>query len=283
MVVLAAMFVLCFGVAWFCKDPTVQNLTNKFAPASAGHWFGTDQLGRDLFSRVLYGGQVSLLVGLVATAVAMTIGISYGAISGYSAPGVDDFMMRVVDTLYAIPFLVLVILLKVVIGDAGDTVARFLVNDWKWDPDFVGRFANIAPLFLAIGALGWLTLARITRAQVMDLRRREFVDAAVSLGLGKMRVLFRHIVPNTIGTAIVYTTLTMPSFIMFEATLSYLGLGIEAPNSSWGTLIKEGANYMETEPPLLVIPSLFFSATLFALNFLGDGLRDALDPRASRD
>lgn len=283
MVVLAAMFALCFGAAWLCPDPNAQNLTNKFAGPSIDHWLGTDHLGRDLLSRVLYGGQVSLLVGLVATAVALTIGILYGSLSGYAGPRVDDLMMRIVDTLYAIPFLVLVILLKVVISGLMDDVSGHLVNAWNWDADFVGRFANIVPLFLAIGALGWLTLARITRAQVQDIRRREFVEAAVSLGLGRMRILFRHIVPNTLGTAIVYTTLTMPGFIMFEATLSYLGLGIEAPNSSWGILIKEGANYMETQLPLLLVPALFFSITLFALNFLGDGLRDALDPKASKD
>lgn len=283
MVVLIAMFALCFIVAGWFPDPNAQNLTNKFAAPSAGHWFGTDHLGRDLLSRVLFGGQVSLLVGLVATAVALTIGIVYGSISGYASTRIDDFMMRAVDILYAIPFLVLVILLKVVIAGEMDVLSARMTTDWGWDADFVGRFANIVPLFLAIGALGWLTLARITRAQVQDIRRREFVEAAVSLGLGRLRILFRHIIPNTLGTAIVYTTLTMPGFIMFEATLSYLGLGIEAPNSSWGILIKEGANYMETQPRLLVIPALFFSITLFALNFLGDGLRDALDPKASKD
>ncbi|MCB1089254.1 MAG: ABC transporter permease, partial [Verrucomicrobiae bacterium] len=256
---------------------------NKFAKPSFEHWLGTDHLGRDLLSRVLFGGQVSLLVGLVATAVALTIGIVYGSIAGYGGSRTDDTMMRIVDTLYAIPFLVLVILLKVVISGVMDKLSARAINDWKWDADFVGRFANIVPLFFAIGALGWLTLARITRAQVRDIRRREFVEAAVSLGLSKTRILFRHIVPNTLGTAIVYTTLTMPSFIMFEATLSYLGLGIEAPNASWGILIKEGANYMETQLHLLLVPAIFFSVTLFALNFLGDGLRDALDPKASKD
>jgi oligopeptide transport system permease protein len=283
MIVLIAMFALCFIAVRFCQNPNEQNLTNQFAAPSAEHWLGTDQLGRDLLSRVLYGGQVSLLVGIVATAVALTIGIVYGSISGYSGSRVDDLMMRIVDTLYAIPFLVLVILLKVVISGLMDRLGARAINDWGWDADFVGRFGNIVPLFLAIGALGWLTLARITRAQVQDIRRREFVEAAVSLGLSPLRVLFRHIVPNTLGTAIVYTTLTMPGFIMFEATLSYLGLGIEAPNSSWGILIKEGANYMETHLRLLVVPALFFSITLFALNFLGDGLRDALDPKTSKD
>jgi len=147
----------------------------------------------------------------------------------------------------------------------------------------LGRFANIVPLFFAIGALGWLTLARITRTQVMAIKEQEFVEAATSLGLSKLRILFRHIVPNTLGPAIVYATLTIPSFILFEASLSYLGVGIEAPNSSWGILIKEGADFLETQLYLLIIPGIFFSLTLFAFNFLGDGLRDALDVRASKD
>ena len=213
-----------------------------------------------------------MLVGFVATGVALLIGIAYGAISGYAGGRTDAIMMRVVDTLYAIPFLVLVIVLKVVIAGPMEEQLRWM-----------GRFANIVPLFFAIGALGWLTLARITRTQVMAIKEQEFVEAATSLGLSKMRILFRHIVPNTLGPAIVYATLTIPSFILFEASLSYLGVGIEAPNSSWGILIKEGADFLETQLYLLIIPGLFFSLTLFAFNFLGDGLRDALDVRASKD
>ena len=268
------MLIVCFIVAPlpFVDDPNEQNLANRFASPSADHIMGTDQLGRDLFSRILFGGQISMLVGFVATGVALIIGITYGAISGYAGGRTDAIMMRIVDTLYAIPFLVLVIVLKVVIAGPMEQYLSWLE-----------RFANIVPLFFAIGALGWLTLARITRTQVMAIKEQEFVEAATSLGLSKLRILFRHIVPNTLGPAIVYATLTIPSFILFEASLSYLGVGIEAPNSSWGILIKEGADFLETQLYLLIIPGIFFSLTLFAFNFLGDGLRDALDVRASKD
>ena len=268
------MLFICFVIAplLFVDDQNEQNLANRFASPSLDHIMGTDQLGRDLFSRILFGGQISMLVGFVATGVALIIGITYGAISGYAGGKTDAVMMRIVDTLYAIPFLVLVIVLKVVIAGPMEEYLSWL-----------GRFANIVPLFFAIGALGWLTLARITRTQVMAIKEQEFVEAAKSLGLSKLRILFRHIVPNTLGPAIVYATLTIPSFILFEASLSYLGVGIEAPNSSWGILIKEGADFLETQLYLLIIPGIFFSLTLFAFNFLGDGLRDALDVRASKD
>ena len=268
------MLIVCFIIAPlpFVDDPNEQNLANRFASPSADHIMGTDQLGRDLFSRILFGGQISMLVGFVATGVALILGITYGAISGYAGGRTDAIMMRIVDTLYAIPFLVLVIVLKVVIAGPMEQYLSWLE-----------RFANIVPLFFAIGALGWLTLARITRTQVMAIKEQEFVEAATSLGLSKLRILFRHIVPNTLGPAIVYATLTIPSFILFEASLSYLGVGIEAPNSSWGILIKEGADFLETQLYLLIIPGIFFSLTLFAFNFLGDGLRDALDVRASKD
>lgn len=274
---------LCFVFAWFCLDPNDIFLTNKFAPPSTEHWFGTDQLGRDLFSRILYGGQISLLVGFVATAVSLVIGISYGAAAGYAGGKTDEAMMRVVDILYAIPFLVIVIILKVVVAGPINGGAQWTVNQLEWDKELVMRTANILPLFIAIGALGWLTLARITRAQVISIKNQEYVEAAVSLGLSSKRILFRHIIPNTIGPAIVYASLTIPGFILYEASLSYLGMGVEAPNSSWGILIKEGANFLETQPSLLVIPGLVFSLTLFALNFLGDGLRDAFDVRTSKD
>lgn len=274
---------LCFGFAWFCTDPNTISLTNKFQPPTPNHWFGTDQLGRDLFSRILYGGQISMLVGFVATAVSLLIGISYGAAAGYTGGKTEELMMRIVDILYAIPFLVLVIILKVVVAGPIEGSAQWAVNQLGWDKELVMRTANIIPLFFAIGALGWLTLARITRAQVVSIKNQEYIEAAVSLGLTRKRILFRHVIPNTIGPAIVYASLTVPAFILYEASLSYLGMGVEAPNSSWGILIKEGANFLETQPSLLVIPGLMFSLTLFALNFLGDGLRDAFDVRTSKD
>jgi oligopeptide transport system permease protein len=269
--------------AWFCPNPDQIDLENKFAGSSISHLLGTDQLGRDIFSRTLFGGQISLLVGFVATTVAIGIGIVIGAASGYAGGRTDAVLMRGVDTLFAIPFLVVVIVLQVVIADWTKNASGWVVENWDWDKKLTSRIANIIPLFIALGLFGWLTLARIVRAQVLSLKEQEFVEAAKALGYSRVRILFRHIIPNTLGPTVVYATLTVPGFIMYEATLSYLGLGVEAPNSSWGILIRDGANFLETEPQLLIIPGLFFSLTLLALNFLGDGLRDALDPKASKD
>ena len=281
--VIAVMIFLCFAFAWFCKDPNKVNLINKFAGPSGDHWFGTDALGRDLFSRILYGGQVSILVGLIATAVSVVIGIFYGAVSGFIGGRADAVMMRVVDTLLAIPFLVLVIVLQASLSDFSGDATKWIVDTWGWNKEFTGRLTNVVPLFFALGLFGWLTLSRIVRAQVLSIKEREFVEAAVALGYSKARILFRHVVPNVLGPTIVYSTLTVPGFIMYEAILSFLGLGVESPNSSWGVLIKEGANFLETEIQLLILPGLFFSLTLFSLNFVGDGLRDALDVKASKD
>ncbi len=283
LVIVVGMLFLCFGFAWFCTPPNAIDLANKFSGPSAKHWLGTDQLGRDIFSRTLYGGQISLLVGFIATAVAVTIGIVYGAVSGYAGGRTDAVMMRGVDTLFAIPFLVVVIVLREVLTGWTNSGSAWLVETWHWNKEFTDRLANLIPLFIALGVFGWLTLGRIVRAQVMSLKEQEFVEAARSLGLSNTRILFQHIIPNTLGPTVVYATLTIPGFILYEATLSYLGLGVEAPNSSWGILIRDGANLMETQPMLLLIPGLFFTATLFALNFLGDGLRDALDVKASKD
>lgn len=281
--VFVTMFLLCFVVAWFLGDPNAVALNNKFAGPGDGGILGTDGLGRDLLARILFGGQISILVGLVATLIAVTIGVSYGAISGFAGGKTDAVMMRVVDILLAIPFLVVVIVLQAVLSEWSKDISKWLVANWAWNKELTDRILNIFPLFIALGAFGWLTLARIVRSQVLSLKEREFVEAATSLGLSSRRILFRHIIPNSLGPTIVYATLTVPSFIMYEATLSYLGLGIESPNSSWGILIKEGANFLETQPLLLIVPGLFFSITLLSLNFLGDGLRDALDVRASKD
>ena len=236
-----------------------QNLSNMFAPPGAVHWFGTDQLGRDLLVRLLYGGRISLGVGLCATFVALTIGVVYGAIAGYAGGRTDAVMMRLVDIIYALPFTIFVILLMV----------------------FLGR--NIVLLFVAIGAVEWLTMARIVRGQVMALKKMEFIEAARSLGYGNRRIIFRHMLPNILGPVIVYTTLTIPAVMLLEAFLSFLGLGVQPPMSSWGTLIKDGAEKMEEYWWLLIFPGTIFSLTLFSLNFLGDGLRDALDVRAAKD
>lgn len=236
-----------------------QNLDLGASPPGAQHWLGTDTLGRDLLVRLLYGGRVSLGVGLCATFVALTIGVVYGAVAGYTGGKRDAFMMRAVDIMYSLPFAIFVILLMV----------------------FFGR--NIVLLFVAIGAVEWLTMARIVRSQVMAVKKMEYIEAARSLGFGRRRQIFRHILPNILGPIIVYTTLTIPSVMLLEAFLSFLGLGVQPPMSSWGGLIKDGAEKMEEFPWLLEYPSAVFSLTLLSLNFLGDGLRDALDVRSSKD
>jgi oligopeptide transport system permease protein len=283
--VLVFILIACFIGPFlpFVKSPTDINLANAVADPSAAHWFGTDQLGRDLFSRVLSGGQVSLLVGLVATAVAVIIGVIYGAISGYVGGIVDSVMMRFVDILFALPFLVLVILFALVVDEPSADMTTWIIDTTGWPRDRVAPITTLIPLFIAIGAIGWLTIARIVRAQVMNVKNLDFVEAAISLGLSRFRILFRHILPNVIGPIIIYTTLAVPGIMLLESVLSFLGLGVKPPNSSWGILIKEGADRMEVTPYLLLFPSLFFAGTLFALNFLGDGLRDALDPKSSKD
>lgn len=236
-----------------------QNLMLGATPPSAAHWLGTDIFGRDMLTRIMYGGRVSLMVGFIATAVALVIGILWGSIAGFAGGRVDAVMMRIVDIMYALPFMIFIVLLMVVFG------------------------RNILLLFIAIGAVEWLTMARIVRSQVMALRKQEFVEAAYSMGLSRWAIIRRHIIPNTLGPVIVYTTLTIPSVMLLEAFLSFLGLGIQPPQSSWGLLINYGVETMEEYPWLLIFPGISLSLTLFALNFLGDGLRDALDPRASKD
>jgi oligopeptide transport system permease protein len=236
-----------------------QNLLLGAAPPSAAHPLGTDKLGRDQLARILYGGRVSLLVGIAATSVSLTIGLLWGSVAAYLGGRVDAVMMRIVDILYALPFTIFVILLMTIFG------------------------RNFVLLFVAIGAVEWLTMARIVRGQVLALKRQEFIEAAIALGLRKHRIILRHLIPNVLGPVAVYTTLTIPAVMLLEAFLSFLGLGVQPPMSSWGLLIKEGAEMMEEAPWLLLYPAALFTLTLFSLNFLGDGLRDALDVRASRD
>ena len=235
-----------------------QNLLLGAAPPSSEYMLGTDVLGRDLFTRMLYGSRVSLLVGFLATLVALTIGVLWGSIAGYLGGRTDSLMMRIVDILDGLPFVIFLILILVIIG------------------------RSMTLLFLAIGAFGWLSMARIVRVQVLGLRRQDYVLAAQSMGASNLRILFKHIIPNVLGSVIVYSTLLIPQFMLLEAFLSFLGLGVQPPESSWGILIREGAITMEEYWWLLIFPSIVFSLTLFALNFLGDGLRDFLDPRKTQ-
>jgi oligopeptide transport system permease protein len=277
----------------FLADPNAQDLLVKNTAPNQQYWFGTDHLGRDIFSRVFYGGRISIAVAVLTTLVAVTIGVVYGAVAGYAGNKVDALMMRFVDILYGMPFLVVVILLGKVLENMTAAWAADLVNLFTTESDSdekindlrtaIEPLVTMIPLFLAIGALSWLTISRIVRAQVQSIKKLEYIEAARSLGLTHFTILFRHILPNCIGPIIVYTTLTIPGVMLFEAVLSFLGLGLKPPNSSWGVLIKEGADMMLTNPWLLFFPSLFFSLTLLSLNFLGDGLRDALDPKSSKD
>ena len=228
---------------------------NISVPPSATHWFGTDANGRDLFVRTLQGGQVSLVVGLLATAVSFVIGITYGATAGFYGGKADALMMRFVDVLYALPFMFFVILLTV----------------------YFGR--SIWLIFIAIGAVEWLTMARIVRGQTLSIKQQDYVSAAKVNGVSDFAIIRRHIIPNVLGTVIVYATLTVPQVILFESFLSFLGLGVQEPMTSWGVLIAEGAAQMESAPWMLLFPAGFLATTLFCLNFLGDGLRDALDPK----
>ena len=227
------------------------------APNST-HWFGTDELGRDLFTRTLYGARISLAIGLLAVVVSLVIGTLYGAVSGYFGGRIDYFMQRFLEILYAIPFMILVIILLTMFGH------------------------NIFMLFIALGAIQWLTMARIVRGQVISLKEMEFVEAARCMGVSRIMIIIRHMIPNILGPVIVYTTLAIPALILEEAFLSFLGVGVQEPMSSWGTLINDGVEIMEEYPWALIFPSLTLMLTLLAFNFLGDGLRDALDPKVSQ-
>ena len=257
-IVLIILFILAALAPWIAPYPyAYQNLDLGASPPSAEHLLGTDILGRDLYSRILYGARISLLVGFVATTVALFIGVTWGLIAGYFGGKIDTAMMRIVDVLYGIPFIIFIILLMVVFG------------------------RNLWLLFIAIGAVEWLTMARIVRGQVLSLKNQEFILAAQAMGVSNFSMFKRHLLPNILGPIAVYATLTIPQVMLLESFLSFLGLGIQPPMSSWGTLIKDGVESMEEYSWLLIYPGLTFTITLFALNFFGDGLRDALDPKTS--
>jgi oligopeptide transport system permease protein len=236
-------------------DSTDWDNVSTSPSVETGHYFGTDDVGRDIFVRTLYGGRISLLVGLSATLVSLVIGVFWGAMAGYAGGRTDQLMMRFVDVMYAMPFMFFVILLMV----------------------FFGR--NIFLIFIAVGAVNWLDMARIVRGQTLSMKHREFVEAARAGGVSNLNIIRRHIIPNLLGVVIVYVTLTIPQVILVESFLSFLGLGVQEPMTSWGALVNDGAALMESAPWTLFFPAVFLALTLFCFNFIGDGLRDALDPR----
>ena len=254
-------FILCaiFAPLIAPYSYSYQDLDLGASKPSWEHLLGTDVMGRDLLSRILYGARISLMVGFVATGVALVIGVSWGIIAGYFGGRVDSIMMRIVDVLYGLPFIIFIILLMVIFG------------------------RNLWLLFGAIGAVEWLTMARIVRGQVIGLKNQEFVLAAQAMGVSNMSMFKKHLFPNILGPIAVYATLTIPQVMLLEGFLSFLGLGVQPPMCSWGTLISDGVTAMEELPWLLIYPGLTFTITLFALNFFGDGLRDALDPKTSAD
>ncbi|HVQ39579.1 MAG TPA: ABC transporter permease [Pyrinomonadaceae bacterium] len=250
--------------------PNEAALIRSFPPFTApdgsfswAHPMGTDKQGRDLLALVLQGGQISLMVGIISTLMSLIIGVSYGAIAGYLGGRIDNVMMRLVDVLYAVPYIVLVIVL----------LSLFKSQTAR---------GQLILLFVALGAVSWLTMARIVRGQVLSLKNQEFVMAARATGVSTTRIIFRHIVPNTLGPVIVYATLTIPTVMLTEAFLSYLGFGVQAPLASWGSLASEGIQNIGIFPWQLICPGVTMALTLFSLNFLGDGLRDALDPQSRR-
>ncbi len=250
-------FLVVFGPMLISWDSGYTDWDHTSSPPSfsSGHWFGTDAIGRDIMVRTLEGGRISLLVGLVATIVSLLIGVSYGATAGYFGGTADRVMMRIVDIIYALPFMFFVILLMVVFG------------------------RNIVLIFVAIGAVNWLDMARIVRGQTLSLKNTEFIEAARACGVGDWAIIRRHIVPNLLGVVIIYVTLTIPQVILLESFLSFLGLGVQEPMSSWGALVSDGAQDMESAPWTLIVPAVFLTVTLYCFNFIGDGLRDALDPK----
>jgi oligopeptide transport system permease protein len=256
--VIAATAVVVIAGPWLCSYAYdfIDYANGSIGPSwETKHYFGTDTIGRDLLVRTLVGGRISLLVGIVSTAVSLVIGIAYGAAAGYAGGRVDAVLMRVVDILYALPFMFFVIVLMV----------------------YFGR--NILLIFVAIGAVNWLDMARIVRGQALSLKRREFVEAAEAQGVSAFAIVRRHIVPNLLGVVAVYVTLTIPQVILVESFLSFLGLGVQEPMTSWGALVHDGSVVLESAPWMLVFPAVFLAVTLFCFNFLGDGMRDALDPK----
>lgn len=260
--------------------PAEGDLIKSFPP-SAQHPMGTDEAGRDMLARVLQGGRISLMVGVISTFVSLMVGVSYGAIAGYMGGKIDNVMMRIVDIIYAIPYILIVIVLLSVFGGP---------NTPQWIQSLAGIFGGVGNqglsqiflLFFALGLVSWLTMARVVRGQILSLKNQEFVMAARATGVSTPNIIFRHLVPNALGPVIVYATLTVPSVMLTEAFLSFLGLGVQAPYASWGSLAADGIKNIAIYPWQLIFPGVTMALTLFSLNFLGDGIRDALDPQTRK-
>ncbi len=251
----------------------------RSTPPSFRNWMGTDEAGRDIFARVLQGGRISLMVGIISTVVSLVVGVSYGSIAGYLGGRVDNIMMRIVDILYAIPFILIVIVLMSAFG--GDNTPAWI----KALSGFFGGGAGLDQIFLmffALGLVSWLTMARVVRGQILSLKNQEFVLAAQATGVSTPKIIFKHLVPNALGPVIVYATLTIPSVMLTEAFLSFLGIGVQAPYASWGSLCSDGIKNIAIFPWQLIFPGATMALTLFSLNFLGDGVRDALDPQTRK-
>ncbi len=269
-----------FTADYIPSDVGIGELVASFPP-SWQHPMGTDEAGRDLLARVLQGGRISLMVGIISTIVSLIVGVSYGAIAGYMGGKIDNVMMRFVDILYAIPYILIVIVLLSVFGGPN-------TPDWiKWLAELFGGAGNaglsqIFLLFFALGLVSWLTMARVVRGQILSLKNQEFVLAARATGVSTLGIIFRHLVPNALGPVIVYATLTVPSVMLSEAFLSFLGLGVQAPYASWGSLAADGIKNIAIYPWQLIFPGVTMALTLFSLNFVGDGLRDALDPQTRK-
>ena len=249
----------------------------NYANFSDAYWLGADNLGRDVWTRTIYGARVSLQVALVASFVSLVVGVIYGSISGYMGGAIDNIMMRIVDFLYGFPFLIVVILLQAyfkAISRSGSATG-FANTLIQWNEAMGGMLF----LFIAIGLINWLGLARIARGQVLAYKQKEFVEAAHALGASDTRIMFRHLLPNILGPIIVAETLAIPGYIFTESFLSFIGLGVDPPTPSWGIMIAEGVQALRTYPNQALVPALFLSLTTLAFNFLGDGLRDAFDPR----
>jgi oligopeptide transport system permease protein len=258
--------------------PADGDLVRSFPP-SLLHPMGTDDAGRDILARVLQGGRISLMVGIISTIVSIIIGVSYGAIAGYLGGSIDNIMMRAVDLLYAVPYiLIVIVLLSVFGGNNSPAFIQFFVNMLGGGQGL----SQIFLLFLALGLISWLTMSRIVRGQIMSLKNQEFVMAAKATGVSTLKIIFKHLVPNTLGPVIVYATLTIPQVMLTEAFLSFLGLGVQAPFASWGSLASDGIKNIAIYPWQLIFPGVTMALTLFSLNFLGDGLRDALDPQTRK-